>query len=260
MAHFKDQGLSRPRKNGTVEYVIGIMGRRQSGKSVFGDTYTGRFELRREQLVLQSEAKTVTSPSGDAIKLKFIEIPCLSSIPPPSCDQVKLIDEVLVDSYKQGQRFIGIVYLSDSRDVDDKGLRRDLEYVDAIIGSDCHRRTVLVWNKTTDAQSEAPDIELGQRIEIGQRIWNKRFNPPTMEPDRNPDAPINRTENPPRQGTPNRIVQRFLEGELDAVQVVLGLQRDRTGKEPLSWGETKVFKLWESHQGLRGKMRRIFKA
>lgn len=154
--------------------------------------------------------------------------------------------------YKQGQRFIGIVYLSDSRDMDKKGLRRDLEYVDAIIGSDCHRRTVLVWNKTTGTQPEARDIELGQRI------WNKRFNPPTMEPDRNPDAPIHGTEDPPRQGTPDLIVHRFLGGDLDAVQVVLGLQRDRTSKKLLNWGETKVYKLWKSHQGLRGKTYRMF--
>lgn len=157
-----------------------------------------------------------------------------------------------VARYKQCQKFIGIVYLGDSRSMDEKGLKRDLEYVDAIIGSNFHARTMLVWNKTADTQIEAQDIGLARQI------WDKRFNPPTMEPLQNPDSPINEGEDPPRQGMPERIVNLFLEGDPDAIRAVLGHQEERTRKKPLNWGETRLYRLWESHQGFRGKMKRLF--
>jgi hypothetical protein len=159
---------------------------------------------------------------------------------------------IMLVRYNQCQKFIGIVYLGDSRRMDKKGLKRDLEYVDAIIGSKFHGRTMLVWNKTTDTQIEARDIGLVRQI------WDKRFNPPTMEPLQNPESPINEGENPPRQGMPDRIVNLFLEGDPAAVRAVLGHQEERTCRTPLKWGETKLYKVWESHQGFRSKVRRYF--
>lgn len=156
-----------------------------------------------------------------------------------------------LERYKQGQKFIGIVYLGDPQSRDKKGLKLDLEYVDAIIGRHFHQFTIPVWNKTTDAQNEPRNI-VNER-----RIWEEYFNPSTMEPARNPTTPITRDQVPPCQGRPGQIVHRFLAQDLDDVQVILRLQQERTTGNPLTWGETKVFKVWKSHQGWRGKVKRF---